>query len=344
MADLGTNNPQGAPTAPPPPSEVKVRTMRSDLESMAKSGGGLPQFENVRIAGLSMERTVAANAAAAARVGGSADPNAVSAAGAAGTPDTKKTHTTIISLMVIAIIAILGILGWFAYQIFFAGSAAAPGSGTPTAQNQGNTPSPAASSTAAGSTAPFIHTTLFKKPADQTLILTLSSLGTAASAADLQTFNQKLSALLASADKAANLIEVAVRTADGRGVAIGDLLTQANAAVLDPAYLAAHFNPDVTLFVYQDKNGGFWPGYVLSLKPGENWLFLKDGVAKLESSPNIANFFLADVDSLSVGGFTDSSVSSTAVRISGPFTYGWYQTYLILSTSQNGFAQAMGRL
>lgn len=39
-----------AVSAPPPPQEVKVRTMASDLASMAASGGGLPQFRNVKIA------------------------------------------------------------------------------------------------------------------------------------------------------------------------------------------------------------------------------------------------------------------------------------------------------
>jgi hypothetical protein len=39
--------------APPPPQEVKVRTMASDLASMTASGGGLPQFQNVKIAGVS---------------------------------------------------------------------------------------------------------------------------------------------------------------------------------------------------------------------------------------------------------------------------------------------------
>ena len=37
------------PSAPPPPAEVKIRTMKSDLASMAKSGGGLPTFETVRL-------------------------------------------------------------------------------------------------------------------------------------------------------------------------------------------------------------------------------------------------------------------------------------------------------
>lgn len=38
------------PTAPPPPQEVKVRTLKSDLASIAASGGGLPRYANVKIA------------------------------------------------------------------------------------------------------------------------------------------------------------------------------------------------------------------------------------------------------------------------------------------------------
>ncbi len=42
---------QAAPTpsAPPPPIEVKVRTMKSDLAAMARSGGALPTFESVKV-------------------------------------------------------------------------------------------------------------------------------------------------------------------------------------------------------------------------------------------------------------------------------------------------------
>ena len=41
---------QVLPTAPPPPQEVKVRTLKSDLASIAQSGGGLPRYQNVKIA------------------------------------------------------------------------------------------------------------------------------------------------------------------------------------------------------------------------------------------------------------------------------------------------------
>jgi hypothetical protein len=41
---------------PPPPAEVKIRTMRSDIESMMRSGGGAPSFQNVAVSGLTLER------------------------------------------------------------------------------------------------------------------------------------------------------------------------------------------------------------------------------------------------------------------------------------------------
>lgn len=50
MADEPDNAQRALPTAPPPPQEVKVRTLKSDLASIAVSGGGLPRYKNVRIA------------------------------------------------------------------------------------------------------------------------------------------------------------------------------------------------------------------------------------------------------------------------------------------------------
>jgi hypothetical protein len=49
MADI-SDIAQNLPTAPPPAEEVKVRTLKSDLASIAASGGGLPQYQNVPIA------------------------------------------------------------------------------------------------------------------------------------------------------------------------------------------------------------------------------------------------------------------------------------------------------
>jgi hypothetical protein len=80
--------PNNSLTAPPPPSSVKVRTMKSDLASMAKSGGGMPTFENVKVAPV------------AARVNGKGNPLAL--------------------LIAVLVLAALAAAGWFAYTKFFA--------------------------------------------------------------------------------------------------------------------------------------------------------------------------------------------------------------------------------
>jgi hypothetical protein len=325
---------------------VKVRTMRSDLDAMAKSGGGLPRFQNVKITGLSQ-----------------GDVSGIEV------ERTKSSKGAVTALIVIVIVAAVVVGGYFAYKAFFAGAPAStpvtqsPNAATPTqtvpptialtTPISGSAPAPAAlpTSTAATTTTPFVHASVFiKKPADQVLTLTLSSGGAASNASDLQTFSQKLTALLATANKSANLIEIDVKGADGHDLSVSDILTQANAAILDPQFLDANFNPDATFFVYRDANG-FWPGFVLQLKAGENWLFLKDDVQKLESSPNIANLFLENVGNPSADGFTDSAINGTAVRVlpfpdaSAPayFIYGWYESDLIFGTSESGLAQAMGR-
>ncbi len=51
-----------ATVAPPPPSEVRIRTMRSDIASMMQSGGGAPAFESISVPGLSAEKSFKAPA------------------------------------------------------------------------------------------------------------------------------------------------------------------------------------------------------------------------------------------------------------------------------------------
>ncbi len=338
----------GTPTAPPPPPEVKVRTMRSDLESMAKSGGGLPRFETVQVENMGM--TVEAPLA----------------------PVAASRGRGIRALVIIVIVlAVLGGAGYFVYRAyqggglpFFgatgmgAGSGAAPASSTtPIAvANTPAAPSPATSSasnsapvSASGATSgaavpagPFTHVSLFKKPADQTLAFTLAPQGAASSAADLSTLSQKISALLAGANRSASMVEISVRNPDATGVAISDLLAAENASVIDPGILAAHFSPDATFFAYRAA-GGFAPGYVLSLDQGENWAALEGPVSALESSPNTANLFLSG--GASSGAFMDAVLGGNAVRTRADgLTYGWYQTYLVISTSKNGFTAAVARL
>jgi hypothetical protein len=88
-------NPNAA-GAPPAPTEVKIRTMRADLAGLAASGGGLPRFENVKVAGLSLEKKMDSAAS------------------------HKSGALTAIIITAIAVI-VLGALGYFAYKILAGG-------------------------------------------------------------------------------------------------------------------------------------------------------------------------------------------------------------------------------
>ncbi len=317
---------------------------------MARSGGGLPRFESVKIEGL-----------AAARAAAVAGPKL---------PETMKASKSWAFVVAIIAVILLGAAGYLVFATFFGGGGTAVPQRAPRPENSSQNglsggavrssgSGLGAGASAATATAPaappgpasFTHQSLFRKPADQVLVLALNTTGGASTAADLETFNQKLQTLLAAANKAATLIEIEVKDASGKDMSIGDILAAANETVIDPAALAQHFNSDATFFVYRDKNG-FWPGYVLVLRSGDNWLFSSADVAKLETSPSIANFFLENVGAPSPDGFTDSTISGVAVRVlpylNAPvpayFVYGWTKGELVLGASQGGFSAAVSRL
>ena len=113
------------PGAPPPPPEVKVRTMKSDLESMARSGGGAPQFQNVAIAGLAAE----GNEIAVSQPSVEEAP-ATQEAAAQSAPSKSMIGPI---LVIVVAIAALAVVGYFAYTIFYAsGASQAPVSGVAT--------------------------------------------------------------------------------------------------------------------------------------------------------------------------------------------------------------------
>jgi hypothetical protein len=83
--------------AQPAPTEVKIRTMRSDLAGLAASGGGMPKFQNVKITGLSVEKKTDVTA------------------------EHKSDALTAIIITVAAIV-VLCVLGYFGYKILTTGS------------------------------------------------------------------------------------------------------------------------------------------------------------------------------------------------------------------------------
>lgn len=335
MEEIGNNNPaadkESVPSEsfaniPAPTAEVKVRTMRSDLSSLAITGGGMPRFTKVNVEGLSISGT------------GTAVPGS-----------KKNNKSPLVFLVVFLALVILGVVGWLGYNLFFNKGSAVQQSENQTSSSSGTGAVQTYQSSAAYSVT-FTHASLFKKPADATVTFSLPQDAGVATANDLQTYNQKVLGVLAAASKSANFIEIDVKGTDGKDMNIEDLLSGADAEILDPGFLATHFNLDATFFAYRDGNG-FWPGYVIALRPGENQALLKNGVKAIESSPKIMNVFLAGVGTASPSGFTDAVIAGANARVlnftgtvSESFVYGWFQSYLIISASHDGFAQAVARL
>jgi hypothetical protein len=132
---------------PPPPAEVKIRTMRSDIESMMRSGGGAPSFQNVAVSGLALERegykapiiertpipaptsfsipaapvveSSAASNVTSVPASGSIAPDADLPAVEESTPEAAPENH-LMPILIVTLVAILAIavVGYFAYTLF----------------------------------------------------------------------------------------------------------------------------------------------------------------------------------------------------------------------------------
>lgn len=339
---MGGENERGAtepaPNIPEPPREVKIRTMQSDMESVVSSGGNpLPKSVQVELPRRFLE-----------------EAQSVPEAGApAGSLQPRKKRIIPLPLIALLVIGVAVAAGFFIYNLFYSGSASnlfglipqVPATPPPITA----LPSAGGQAAVGGGQAPpipaFKHQSFFRKPADGAVALAIHS--TAQSAFDLQTYSQKLLSILPAAG--AGLFEVNAVDESGNALGAIQLFSYADISSPDPAYLFAHFNPDVTMFVYMDKSGSS-PGYILQLQPSENWLFLKNDVAKMEQSPSIAGFFLNSPGLASAGGFKDAIIGGQPARelsFSAPgaaFVYGWYSGYLIMSASESGYKEALSRL
>lgn len=329
MADFSQARANGVPppnlgAVPPPPLEVKIRTMKSDLELLAASGGSLTQ----------------------SRIGKTVKVVITSAA-------PRKGSKLILVLIIIAALALIAVAAYLVYRLSsgfsFLGGGAAPVELPPLSGNRtGSPPTPPTIQPPLAGPSPFMHKSLFRTPADQILTLNVPS-GSTSQAANLQTFNQRILNLLKSVNPTSTIVEFDVQDLNKEDLVVSTVWSLAGTDVIDPAVLAAHFNPDATYFVYKDKTG-FWPGYILALKPGDNWLFVEPDVAKLELSPKVPDFYLGATGTPSPDGFTDFPIGSKRVRIinfSNPtstFIYGWFGNDLVLSTSINGLKEALTRL
>lgn len=317
----------------PPPPEIKVRTMESDLAAIA-SGAGNVQGERVE-APRAFPAPPGDTTALIPHAGGRA----------------RETFLAIVNSRAvlfsgfIAILALLGFLGYLiVYPTFFARRDSPPaGSGT------GETPR--------GDTAPrvpaeeFTHESYFRIPADEALTLSFSR-GAISSARDLETFGQRLTRIAREAHAPSRFIEIAMLRGDGTALAVSEFFSLINAPVLRREFLAENFSPDFTAFVERDGEH-IYPGYVLRLKAGRTPLSLEAGVRALEISPHLSNIFPTHPGEPAAPGFEERELGSKRVRYevfrspggtASEFSYAWFNDYLILSTSEAGMRDAFERV
>lgn len=314
-------------------TDVTIRTMASDLESIYKSGGGqsaapVVHFENPAASGTA--------------------PKTSGARGAA-----LKIIATLAGVVVLGSAVWYG-FGWVrdhSSQLFNSANKNA----APAAQQSENTPS----KTPAGllKTSPvvsapviesdFIHTSLLRSPADQVFQYPISR--GAQTAADLQTYSQKVSQALGELKSNAALIEIQPIKKQAAAASFGDFLFDIQSNLIDQEVLAQNFNPDFTFFIYRNRNE-YWPGFVLQLKSGKNWLYLKDEISRIEYATARDVIFLSPAGTPSKEGFRDDAVGDLSARSlrysnsSATFMYGWFRNFLIISTSREGMQEVLNRL
>lgn len=299
--------------APPPPSEMRVRTMKSDLQSLAASGG-LPQFKSVPLAAVSVGKVLR---------------------------ESKGRERWILISAIAGALIVFVLAGYFfLFPILsFVGRIVPRGAPGATAPPRAAQPPPEAVAPT-----PLVHQSFLRNAADEALALVFP--GAATSSAQLETYSQRLARLVAAAHPTSTFIEVAVAHGDGTPFSLSDFFSRIDAGVLPGDFLDTNLTPDFTLFVYRDR-GGMWPGYLLSFRPDKNWLFLKEEIASLEGSPKIANLFVGGPGNPSAGGFRDDEIAGQPVRAlafskqGAEFLYGWFHGYLVFSTSAEGLRQAL---
>jgi hypothetical protein len=159
-------------------------------------------------------------------------------------------------------------------------------------------------------------------------------------------------ALTASANLVAegNLKELIIRDNDRSLIGFPKLISLL-LPELNREEIAGMFAENFTLVIFADQNG-FWPGYIVQLKPTATIIGSQALVKeKIESSRYLDNLFLENPGSTAVA-FKDGRTGSPTISIrylvfpktGAVLNYGWLNNNLIISTSYPGFTAILEKL
>jgi len=336
--DQTTNNQehtQGA-NVPPPPAEVGVRTMASDIASIAQSGGGAPKPIPLKIYSRNQENAKAAAAVtyAVPSIPSAAVRQGVVSSAAAETEDIVIKSKPLFSkpsflfpFLGVLLIGVFSVAYFFVYPLL-----------NPPKKSVVKTPVVPVTTQRAS----FEHKSVFGQPIDGNFILEILS-----PVSGMESENDKISSFVSGVT--GSFFEIIPQSGDGQAFSADDFFSSIDGNILGSDFLNANFEKDFTLFLYKDKNG-LWPGYILQLSAGKSPIFLqKDVLQKMESAlTERANLFLTS-PGLSMGSQFKNGLSGgqpiwflNFSNASSVMAYGWFfNKYIAISTSLDGLKQAI---
>jgi hypothetical protein len=321
MEEIGGQNSNQTPASyvPPPTTEVSVRTMETDLRSVAASGGGLASGQKIAVP---LRNEEGENFKVE-------------------NPDSSG-HALRNVLIVVLILIVLGGGGWFLYPKFF-------NQESPVQNTTTTTPGlPDVSDDL--NLNKFEHVSLLGDQNHTRFELMLveqlpQAMSWSAVRGEIQ---KKLE------DKVLNIkngfFEVDLIKTNAEPLALANFLDFFGTPILAKDFSIKNLNQDFTFFGYKEKNN-WWPGMVISFSEGKSWIGLKAEIMKLEQSGGIFEFSgitnnLKPVfkDDLFVSQpIRTFSVSTSSISRVG-FFYGWFHDSLVLSASEEGFREAIRKL
>lgn len=302
--------PPAVPPPPPPSLEISVRTLASDLERMGRGA----------------EETAAA--APLPRILDGGEP-----------ARADRSKYFVWAAVVIVGVIVFFFLGYFFLPLVFKEAAeekAPPPAG----------PAPSAEEPAAAPPPTFLgHRSFLRSPADETLKFKFESPMTPAY---YSIYLSNLNGVLAGAGKDTGLAEIVLERPDGEPAAWTQFLGLLDMDAPDMDFWLNRFERDFTMLARRES-GAWRLAYVLKLKPGQSPLLLQTNLSRMETGANYKKFFLNSPGDAQ-GGFRDAQISGQPVRIQNfsqagsALVYGFTDDYLIISTSEAGFREAMLRL
>ncbi len=313
---------------PPPPAQtdVRVRTMESDAQSIAANGGSepVPQF-------VTMAPPMA-----------SAPMPAQTAPAPAPLPDVRETKSGRLLLWLFMLILIVGI-GWGTYKyglpIYRAMTPSVPAPEAAASQ-------PGAEQLPAAAAAPAPAPTMTPLGMARDTLPKIETDGTAASIA------AAFAAEAAKTKSASGTVEQVTVMNAGAPMSFDAymmaLLPETKTNGLGDMLTAA-FDPVFSSYLYYDDRGA-WPGYIAKINPAAQIdpATLATRMQALEAS-SYKNFFLTDAgtaEAFRTGQARDKYIDRFVPlsKDGALFSYGIFGDYLIINTSNNGLVKALDLL